>query len=428
MTIRPADARLTDRVAEADRPIELCLASPMFFPTHGGAELRFLHYLPGLRDRGVDTRVVTGTPKTKKITARDRASDWYRLRPGARVPSEPVNGFPIHRVRLPDNSGWRRTAVFNHEIVRFCGQPGYRPDVVQLLAPLPPRSIPWLWRLRSLGVATAFAYTIAAKSARSGMCGWLRRLELRALYNQLDCLIVANAPLREELRALGVRTHVEMIPNGIDLRRFRRAADSAERSAPRRARGIGDDATLIFSVGAVSPRKGADVLLEAFSTLAQRFPKLHVAIAGPRRDLEDRQLEVYRRRIEALVSGSGAADRIHFLGQIRDVDAWLRASDLFVFPSEREGMPNAVLEAMATECPVVLVPFAGLSDELGQPGEHYLRVAREPGALAAAIEQLVGDAGLRRKLGTNARAFLEQTMELGDTLDRYAALYREIAH
>jgi hypothetical protein len=56
--------------------LELCLASPHFYPTHGGASLRFLRYLPGLCARGIHARVLAGTPATKKLIASEVAEGW----------------------------------------------------------------------------------------------------------------------------------------------------------------------------------------------------------------------------------------------------------------------------------------------------------------------------------------------------------------
>jgi hypothetical protein len=93
-------------MASHDR-LELCLASPHFYPTHGGASLQFLRYLPGLRNRGIEARVLAGTPSTKKLLASEVPEEW-RSRPiGEFLPAESVNGTPIQR---------RRSAPFNNSI------------------------------------------------------------------------------------------------------------------------------------------------------------------------------------------------------------------------------------------------------------------------------------------------------------------------
>ena len=73
-------------------------------------------------------------------------------------------------------------------------------------------------------------------------------------------------------------------------------------------------------------------------------------LVGPRKDIDQPGLKLFRRRLESLIGQSGAPERVHFTGLIDNVDTLVRASDIFVLPSEREGMPNSVLEAA---CPAI---------------------------------------------------------------------------
>jgi glycosyltransferase involved in cell wall biosynthesis len=409
-----------------DRATELCLASPVLIPPRGGAELRFLSYLHGLRERGVHTRIVTGTPKAKKLTRADGAEDWYRVRPGEMIPTEPVNGARVERVRLPDATGWRRTIHFNRTLLAFCRQPDYRPDVLQLLTPLPPRSAPWLLRLGSMGVARVFADTLPAELPARPVKRLLRWFGLRVLYTQLDCLVTPSDVTRDLTLGLGVKIRTEVIPNGVDLNRFHPRSDDASR-AVRAALGIEPSDMMVAAVGAVIPRKGIDLLLEAWIRLAKRHPRAHLVVVGPRTDQSNPELADFHRRLEALIAACGAPERVHFTGKVDDVDAYLRASDIFVFPSRKEGMCNAVLEAMASGVPVVLTPHIGLSKDFGEPDQQYLLVERDPDALAAVVERLIENFELRARLGSGGRYWVEKVMDLEQTLDRYAAMYHALA-
>jgi len=150
-------------------------------------------------------------------------------------------------------------------------------------------------------------------------------------------------------------------------------------------------------------------------------------MVGLRKDIQYPKLGDFKSRLDDLLAASGAADRVHFTGVVRNIEAYLRASDVFVFPSTREGMPNAVLEAMATGIPVILTPFVGLSKDLGEPDHEFLLVERDPEALASAIAEVLNGSGLGCRLGEKARRWTEETMDLEKSLDRYAALYRELA-
>jgi glycosyltransferase involved in cell wall biosynthesis len=226
-----------------------------------------------------------------------------------------------------------------------------------------------------------------------------------------------------------VRTRIETIPNGVDLDRFHpvaSAADEDERSARRETLGIAADELAIATVGAVMPRKGHEVVLEAWLGLAKRFPTAHLLLIGPRADRHDPKLQGFRRRLEDLVASSGASDRIHFVGMAHDVEAYLRAADVFVLASQREGLPNSMLEAMATGLPCVTTPFIGISARIGQPEKHYLLADRRAHALEAALARLLENPSLRKALGVAACRWIVDTLDLERSLDRYAALYEEL--
>jgi glycosyltransferase involved in cell wall biosynthesis len=297
-----------------------------------------------------------------------------------------------------------------------------------MLNNLRPRSIPWLMRLRAMDIPLVYAVSIApTNKSRKPQKRIMWGSKLRRLYNQLDCIVTNNTPLRDMVEALGVTTRIEVIPNGIDLGRFRPDRDQRERHAIRQSLGIGVADQVICAVGAVIPRKGSDLLLEAWARVVRRHPNTHVVFVGPQTHMEQAKLVDFRRRIEDLIRASGLPGHVHFTGVVDNPEAYLQASDLLVLASEREGMPNSVLEAMATSLPVVVTPYRGISGDIGVPGRHYLLSEPNADALARRIEELLEDPGRRLELGGRARQWLEQTMGLDRSVDRYADLYRELA-
>jgi glycosyltransferase involved in cell wall biosynthesis len=406
---------------------KLCLASQHFFPTHGGAQLRFLRYLPGLLKRGIETRVLSGTPKSKKLIVSEPSVEAKGLSPDEILSGEPINDICIERVQLPDKAGWRRSIVFNNALLNYCTSADYRPDVVQVVSSLQPRSIPWVLRLRRLGIPVIYAYTIPATQPSHPVKRAYRKWTLRNLYRQLDCMVVGSAEMRDLALDIGVETRFEVIPNGVNLKRFRPAHNKAERRSLRASLGVADHQRMVTTIGAVHPRKGSDVLLEAWVQLIKQFPQTHLFLVGLRKDLQYPNLNDFRLKLEELIAASGASEYIHFTGTVRNPEDYLRASDVFVFPSMREGLPNAVLEAMASGVPVILTPFIGLSGDLGRTNHEYLLAERDPAVLSATIARILDSNGLHIKLGNAGRSWVEKTMDLEQTLDRYAALYHELA-
>ena len=411
----------------ASPKIELCLASQHFFPTHGGAQLRFLRYLPGLRKRGVNTQVLSGTPKLKKRTVSNISQASDEIGQDEIISNEPIDENSIHRIRLPDRAGWRRSIVFNHALLNFCTKKNYRPDVVQVVSSLQPRSLPWVLRLRRVGIPVVYAYTIPATLPSNPLKRAFRRWNLQTLYRQVDCMVVGSAAMRDLALDIGVKTRFEVIPNGVNLKRFRPARNKEERRSLRASLGVGENQKMITTIGAVHPRKGSDLLLEAWVHLLKQFPETHLFLVGLRKDLKYPKLDAFRSKLKALIAASDASDYVHFTGIVRNPEDYLRASDVFVFPSMREGMPNAVLEAMASGVPVILTPFIGLSEDLGRAGHEYLLAERDPAFISATIAKVLERGGLHDNIGKYGRSWVEKNMDLEHSLDRYAAMYQELA-
>ncbi len=413
-------------MTSSDHAVSVLLMSLGFYPTRGGAELRFRRYLPRLRQRGVATSVLSGTPEARKIVESDYGEDWYHRRPGEALSMAMVEGTPVHRIRLPERGADQRSELLAAELLRQCRKPD-PPDAVQLLTTLRPPLSHYLSQIRSLGIPIVYAHTSNVQWPSNPIKRWVRRIRFRGICRHIDCMIASSSAARDVLRQIGVRNRIEVIPNGVDLKRFRPADDEQERSALRTSLGIPPGARVIVFVGTINPLKGVDLLLEAWVFLARRFPEAHLYLVGMRHDLNMPQLRDFKEKLEALVAASQAAHRVHFLGYIGNVEDYLRAADIMAFPSRTEGMGNAVLEAMACGVATVLTPYLGLPPEFGAAESEYLMADYDAGILAGAMERLLADAEFRRRIGGNALAWVEQTMDVERVLDRYAALYREVA-
>jgi len=412
----------------ADESIQLCFSAFHFYPVHGGGQLRFLCYFPGLRQRGIHTTVVTGTPQSSKLTNSDYVQEWKRYRIGSVIPTEPLNGTPVHRVRLPGDNGLRRRIVFNRELVRFCRQPGCRPDVVQLFQTLPHKSISWLRQLKRSGISLSYAYTAPAKLPRSPFKRVLRLWRIQVVSRLINCIIVSSSEMGRHVQEMGFHGRIEVIPNGIDLKRFHPNRSDVQCQHLRESMRMNDDSIMIITVGSLIPEKGADLLIKAWTPLAQHFPDIHLVVIGTRFDPDHPQNGPYQKRIAALIAASGASERIHLTGHVSDIPIYFRACDMFIFPTIKEGMPNVVLEAMASGVPVVMTPFPTLPQEFGRNGCEYLLTDRQPEALSILMESLIRNSILRRKLGQQGRSWVEKNLDLDKTLDQYAAFYRKLTN
>jgi glycosyltransferase involved in cell wall biosynthesis len=407
--------------------ITLLLSSPAFLPARGGAELRFLRYLPGLQRRNLFCHIATGTPQLKKIMPDDKFSDWFTLKAGEILPMGTIGEVPVHKIRLPDKKSANRSSIYYRFLLSVCRDPKSRPNVLQLIADLPGNCLAFLEKMRTLGIPTLYAFTLPPKGSSNPIKRHWQRFQLRRNFNSIDCIITNSHTNRDQLVRLGVKSRVEVILNGVELKNFYPAADETEKMTLRCRLACPPGGKIIVTVGAVHPRKGTDLLLQAWTEIARELPDAHLFLIGMRHDRNNPKLKKFGRSVEALVGSSGAADRIHFSGYVPNVAEYLKAADLFLFPSRIEGMPNAMLEAMACGVPVVTNPFIGFSPDLGRPDEHFVLADHHPEAIAKAAVDVLMDSRLQQRLSQNARDWIVQTMDIEKTLDRYAALYREMA-
>jgi glycosyltransferase involved in cell wall biosynthesis len=117
---------------------------------------------------------------------------------------------------------------------------------------------------------------------------------------------------------------------------------------------------------------------------------------------------------------------VTFIDHTTDVAPYLRASDVFVLPSAREGLPNALLEAMACGVPPIVTHIPGVTDFVVGSGVNGLAVDRAAAPLATALESLVNDAAYRAELGARARGTIDERFAIEGVADRYAALYHAL--
>lgn len=223
---------------------------------------------------------------------------------------------------------------------------------------------------------------------------------IRQVWRRARVVVANSKGLRKLASAFDSTVPIEVIANGVDLDRF---------AVPQRA---WEPARMLF-VGRVVYQKGLDLLLEALAGLRHLSWQLTIAGDGAQR--------------EALVGQAqtlGIPERVRFVGWLHGEELLqvYRDANLFVFPSRHEGMPNAVLEAMAAGLPVVASRIAG-NEELVASGETGLLVSEEDvPALRQALARLLQDAPGRARMGAAGR----KRVELHYGWDGVAAAYRQL--
>jgi glycosyltransferase involved in cell wall biosynthesis len=226
--------------------------------------------------------------------------------------------------------------------------------------------------------------------------------------------------------------NVIKIPNGVDTSAFM-PADTAEKSMLRKKYAIPDDKVVLLTVGTISPSKGLDSLIRALYVLRQSLKvEPLLLVVGPssyQRSFAnaDPEVERFSRWVLKLVDDYGLRNAVRFEGSQPAVHEYMKAADIYIHPSRREGQPNSLLEAMACGLPSVANLIPGITDEVLQSGKFgYLVNGEETDLFAAAIKVLINNPTLRARLGQSARAEILGRYDLKLVADRYKELYEQL--
>ena len=351
-------------------PLRLWVVVDGFFPSTGGAEMQARLLSRVLRDAGHEVRILAP-----------------RLDPRLPVRDE-VDGVPLERVPYPRvrilgalvlclRFGWR--------LFRARGRvDAIHVHMAENLAAVAGLLRPWVGASLTVKISGASEFEggildprLASRPLVRLMNRWIRRADT------LQCISLHT---RDRLLAAGYPPErVRMIPNAVDLGRFR--GDRAP----------GNGAVRVAYVGRLRRVKGVTVLVDAWRALG----------AGGRARLVIAGEGSLRPELEAQLARLSLRDEVDLAGEIADVPALLRRTDVYVQPSFQEGLPNAVLEAMAAGLPIVATRVSG-NEDLVADGENGLLVAPgDPAALAAALRRLVDDPDLARRMGERSRARAE---------------------
>lgn len=423
--IRSPEGRTVARDPQADqgrvtRVLDVCLATPIFSPEYSGAAKRFERYAPGLLERGVRLRVLAAELGSWRHESR------YEARSEDEQEADRLQaGVAVERVSMPAGASRRRVRwAYDAAIVRMCADPLTRPDVVITLSLL--SGLHGL-RLRRLGTPTIHVQTMFGVPARTGVIGALKDLSSLFRHRLPSRIVVSSDVMVADLRRRGISAPAEVIPHGVDLDRFRPGPDSPGSVAVRRKLGLRSGEEVILFVGPLHQRKGVDILTETWSNVANRRPQAHLVLVGPAPATSEGESDSFAAEIHSRLAAGPGANRVHFMGRVSNVESFMQAADLFVFPSRREGMPNVVCEAFAAGVATVLAPFLGLPGEFGRAGREYELVPHDAAEWTEAIVTLLSDRTRRARLGAAARSWAERHLDLHVSLDRYAGLCQDLA-
>jgi glycosyltransferase involved in cell wall biosynthesis len=217
-------------------------------------------------------------------------------------------------------------------------------------------------------------------------------------------------------RNIGTHVPVQVVRNGVSVAHFTR---DHEAGAALRARlGIAPDAPVMGTVAVFRAQKRLVEWLRVARSVAEALPAARFLLvgAGP-----------LQAEVDAAIAEFGLQDRVVLPGLQDDVRPWLAAMDVYVMSSEFEGLPVAMLEAMACELPAVCTLVGGIGEVVREGQEGHLVPKDAPGALVAPIVALLSDPARRRRVGEAARLRVADAFGMRRMMGELESIYEQAA-
>jgi 1,2-diacylglycerol 3-alpha-glucosyltransferase len=213
----------------------------------------------------------------------------------------------------------------------------------------------------------------------------------------VDLVISPSAGMAKILYELDVKSHIEVIPNGVDLHKFYETT-----RFPRSQLGFTDQDTLLVYAGRIAPEKNISFLLQSFAGIAQILPNVYLLMVGGGK-------KQFEEEVQNLIVQLGIANRVHSTGMIayEDIPAYLSMGDIFVTTSVSETFGMSTVEAMGAGLPIMGIHSAGTSD-IVEDGKTGLLSTEDVAAFTAKLTYLCLHPSLRQEMGLAAREASKQ--------------------
>lgn len=255
-------------------------------------------------------------------------------------------------------------------------------------------------------------------------------LKLRLL-NLFSLIIAISDQLRLDYINCGFPTDkVVMLMNSVDTDLFRPPGSPTDKKTCREQFSIPINSKILLFTGSIIKRKGIDFLIEAFLQIAPDHPNLYLWLVGPASQKENASLDKeFIIKMKNQVSRAKLTDRVRFHGMIynrSELSEAYQAADIFVFSSRNEGLPNAVLEAMACELPVIVSDLPGLKNVIKSDYNGAVVPIGGVEALAEAILALAEDEERSASLGRNARSYIQSVHGFDAWQKEISAYYHKL--
>jgi glycosyltransferase involved in cell wall biosynthesis len=266
---------------------------------------------------------------------------------------------------------------------------------------------------------------VVCKIASSGSNGDIGRIKkspyshiVLSLLRRVTRFVALNSEVQSDLESVGVPAgHIVRIPNGVDVSIFRPPTDALRR-ASRAALALNHDTRLILGVGRLVGAKLWPVLIRGLRGLDRSPHDWRVILLGKGDCFGE---------LEQLVHECGLSGRVHITDEKYDVGSYLAAADIFVLPSRREGLSNALIEAMASGIACLVSDVPGNTEAVTDGLDGLVAPPGDETEFGKKLNHLLDGNNLRSRLGASARDTAEKRFRIENVARSYKLLFESIA-
>lgn len=376
--------------------MKVLMVTERYLPIWGGAENQLRQLIPHLIDRGCEVEIVT-----------------RRFHESMAV-KENLGGVTVHRIGSPGTSLFAQLKFIVCLFV-FLFKAAGKTDIYHSHGAVKMGAICWL-------VAFLRRRKNVAKIASAGRIPKLSKTLsgqlMLAMFKSSAAIISMTKEIDEELHAVGTpETVMHSITNGVDCHRFS-PASVTQRQEWRIKNGLPPDSWIFLFSSRLVFGKGLDILINGWQEIVAKNPNTHLLVVGSGTDQADSVEDEMHKRVlyEKLAN-------VLFVGETERPEEYLSVADCFVFPSRKEGFPNALMEAMASQLPCVASKIGGVEALIDDGDNGILFESENSKNLTRQCLWLLDNPENQEAIGSNARQKMLSTYSFEAIAEQYVELY-----
>lgn len=244
------------------------------------------------------------------------------------------------------------------------------------------------------------------------------------IFNIADAIVNISPQMEYSCKEAGLADNkLYLIPNGIDIDKFSPPTEK-EKHDLRNKFGLNHYRHVFIYVGIMRPRKGVSELIEAFKLAKMEVSNSCLILIGPA-DKDDESKEYYK-ILQEQVEKDGLKNNVLFIGEVENIEEWMKSSDIFLFASRREGLPNVLIEAAGTGLPVVAMKIPKVTDYIFDQNSESGIIVDDMDKFSKAIVKLVSDRDYYNKVSRNARERALSCFSNKVVMEKYEKLYKKL--